>query len=237
MECEGWDVQPSALHPHSWPNKGDALGRGAVHVFRLRRMLELRAVHRLWRRPAPVIATVSPFFAPSRLSSIMTRLPFRWTLAEQPQLGSLLLVRTILKGLRTMQEQLAAVNLAPMEIAASGRPKVLVDFVYGGWNSGRLLGLLEHWAGEIGVGSWPMSGSSRAGRVCRWSSGTPAPNRCVNALLPTVQGETVVNGWSRGTAALVPRGRGPDAGEQRALRGSGGQRGHRYPCRRHPKRD
>jgi hypothetical protein len=33
MECEGWDVQPSALHPHSWPNKGDALGRGAVHVF------------------------------------------------------------------------------------------------------------------------------------------------------------------------------------------------------------
>jgi hypothetical protein len=43
-----------------WPNKGDALGRGAVHVFKLRRMLELRAVHRLWRRPAPVIASVSP---------------------------------------------------------------------------------------------------------------------------------------------------------------------------------
>jgi hypothetical protein len=97
----------------------------------------------------------------------MTRLPFRWTLAEQPQLGSLLLARTIWKGLRTMQEQLAAVNLAPMKIAASERPKVLVDLVYGGWNFGRLLGLLEHWAGEIGVGSWPMSGSSRAGWVCR----------------------------------------------------------------------
>jgi hypothetical protein len=40
-----------------WPNKGEALGRGAVHVFKLRRMLELRAVHRLWRRPAPVIAS------------------------------------------------------------------------------------------------------------------------------------------------------------------------------------
>jgi hypothetical protein len=61
------------------------------------------------------------------------------------------LARTILKGLRAMQEQLAAVDLARMEIAARERPKVLVDLVYGGWTFGRLLGLLKHWAGEVGV--------------------------------------------------------------------------------------
>jgi hypothetical protein len=61
------------------------------------------------------------------------------------------LARTDAGAVAAIREQLAALGLSPGEIAASARPKVFVDLVYGGNTFGHLLGLLEHWAADTRV--------------------------------------------------------------------------------------
>jgi hypothetical protein len=61
------------------------------------------------------------------------------------------LARTQPHALAAIHHQLAALGLSPGQVAASARPKVFVDLVYGGSTFGHLLGLLEHWAAEAGV--------------------------------------------------------------------------------------
>ncbi len=76
--------------------------------------------------------------------AVLLNISMRYESAEQ-------LARSNPQGLAAIRDQLAALDLAPGQIARSARPKVFVDLVYGGNTFGHLLGLLEHWAGEAGV--------------------------------------------------------------------------------------
>lgn len=61
------------------------------------------------------------------------------------------LARTDPRAVAAIRDQLAALGLTPGEIAASERPKVFADLVYGGNTFGHFLGLLEHWAADARV--------------------------------------------------------------------------------------
>ncbi len=54
-------------------------------------------------------------------------------------------------ALAAVARQLAALGLAPGDLARAARPRVFVDLVYGGSTFGHLLGLLEHLAERDGV--------------------------------------------------------------------------------------
>jgi hypothetical protein len=76
--------------------------------------------------------------------AVLLNFSMRYETAEE-------VARTNPSGLRAMGDQLAALGLSPGEIAASARPKVLVDLVAGGGTFGHLLELLEHAARHGGV--------------------------------------------------------------------------------------
>ncbi|HEY0151980.1 MAG TPA: hypothetical protein VGB92_08285 [Longimicrobium sp.] len=61
------------------------------------------------------------------------------------------LARTDPGAIAAIRDQLASLGLSPGQIAASERPKVFVDLVYGGNTFGHFLGLLEHWAADARV--------------------------------------------------------------------------------------